>query len=664
MASGSLNLRVRAVDGDGRSVSDTFLLSLYAAQLPGAAAGDIAVVDTHAYFSSNWNLGIADVRDPLAIPQPRFLPLTSGYDAKSLLVVGDLLVLAKPLDGLRLVDIRNPDAPVLIGSLADSGWYDPDITLWRGKVLLGSTFSTIKIIDIANPAAPRQVGSIRLAEDPGAMAARGDLLAVAGRWSPTIVFFDLADPDRPRVLSSLLFPSYATASDLLILGDRLYIARQDGLAVVSLADPAAPVVLGSLALPYAWTRSLELVSGSLYISGGAPGGGAMLHVVDVSDPQAPRLVDAYATSRGGAFGLAASATHLFLAVGDGVEILPLRPPAVPNGGTAGFALEGPLHPGGTLSAVLRSADPDGNGPFVYQWQVSADGAAWRTVGREASYAIAAADLGQQLRLQIRYTDAGGNPEVVSVSAGTVRPPVAEERVVGMEKASITSLPTPELATGVSLRQGEDDRPLRAIGVDASVIDLGGRQSDQANTVTLSAAVDSATVQAQAIGLDGSELLLRPGDDILTIEASHSGGGPGTSIAVRNSFLSGNRGDDTLTLRGEFWGDRAVVFGGDGNDRITGFGIGKDCFLQAGTGDDVVSLGRLQTSPDAAPLLRRDGTRLPVSTYRGGAGFDVLQLRETSQAEFEAQATWFTTAAESGWLFQGARFSGFEQISFG
>ncbi|MEB3255131.1 MAG: hypothetical protein VKJ05_01955 [Synechococcaceae cyanobacterium] len=78
----------------------------------------------------------------------------------------------------------------------------------------------------------------------------------------------------------------------------------------------------------------------------------------------------------------------------------------------------------------------------------------------------------------------------------------------------------------------------------------------------------------------------------------------------------------------------------------------------------MSLGRLQTSPDAAPLVRRDGTPLPVSTDRGGAGVDVLQLRETSQVEFEAQATWFTTTAESGWLFQGARFSGFEQISFG
>jgi hypothetical protein len=40
------------------------------------------------------------------------------------------------------------------------------------------------------------------------------------------------------------------------------------------------------------------------------------------------------------------------------------------------------------------------------------------------------------------------------------------------------------------------------------------------------------------------------------------------------------------------------------------------------------------------------------------------LRETSQAEFEAQATPFSSTNESGWLFQGARFSGFEQMLFG
>ena len=109
---------------------------------------------------------------------------------------------------------------------------------------------------------------------------------------------------------------------------------------------------------------------------------------------------------------------------------------------------------------------------------------------------------------------------------------------------------------------------------------------------------------------------------------------------------------------------SLISGNRGNDTITGYGIGRDSFIQAGDGDDIVSLGRLETTPSALPLQRAKGDPIQPSTYRGGAGFDVLHLRETSQAEFESQATPFSTANESGWLFQGARFSGFEQFLFG
>ena len=100
------------------------------------------------------------------------------------------------------------------------------------------------------------------------------------------------------------------------------------------------------------------------------------------------------------------------------------------------------------------------------------------------------------------------------------------------------------------------------------------------------------------------------------------------------------------------------------DTITCYGIGRDSFLQAGDGDDIVSLGRLETTPGAAPLERAKGDPIQPSTYRGGAGFDVLILRDTTQAEFEAQASPFNNGIESGWLFQGARLTNFERFEFG
>jgi hypothetical protein len=218
------------------------------------------------------------------------------------------------------------------------------------------------------------------------------------------------------------------------------------------------------------------------------------------------------------------------------------------------------------------------------------------------------------------------------------------------------------AATTSLEQVADEPYLVAQAVDASSIDLGGRESFVNNTVEVRAEAISRGAQSEAIGLNNSNLWLRPGDDELTIDALISGAGPGRSVAVLNSFLSGNRGDDIITLNGGYWGDRAVVFGGDGNDRIIANGIGLDSFIQAGSGDDFVSVGRLEATPGAQPLSRRTGGTFTPCCIRGGAGFDVLQLRDTTQAQFQAEASPLT-GAESGWLFRGWQISGFETLQF-
>jgi hypothetical protein len=237
-------------------------------------------------------------------------------------------------------------------------------------------------------------------------------------------------------------------------------------------------------------------------------------------------------------------------------------------------------------------------------------------------------------------------------------------VIGLNRVVITEAFGPEFTVEASLTQGNGERRLTAIGVQESRIDTGGTQAATDTTIVIRASVVNTDASATAIGVNISSLQLRPGDDTIVVEADVSGTGPGLAVAVADSLISGNRGDDTLTLRGAYWGDRALIFGGAGNDTITGYGIGRDSFIQAGDGDDVVSLGRLETTPGALPLQRAKGDPITPSTYRGGTGFDVLVLRETSQAEFEAQATPFVSGGDSGWLFQGARFSGFEQILFG
>ncbi len=234
--------------------------------------------------------------------------------------------------------------------------------------------------------------------------------------------------------------------------------------------------------------------------------------------------------------------------------------------------------------------------------------------------------------------------------------------IALDTATIDAPPSPNLQYTAAISQSGPARALLAIGVDNSTIDMGGKDAFVNNVVTISASVNSTGARAEAVGLQNSHLQLRPGDDVLSISAEISGSGFAPSVAIRSGTVSGNQGDDSITLRGDYWGDRAVVFGGDGNDRITCFGFGRDSFIQAGAGDDFVSLGRLETTPGVGPLVGPKAER-PVSTYRGGSGFDTLQLRETTEAEFKATATAISDPV-SGWSFQGAQFLEFEKIIFG
>jgi hypothetical protein len=333
-----------------------------------------------------------------------------------------------------------------------------------------------------------------------------------------------------------------------------------------------------------------------------------------------------------------------------------------------FKVSGSARVGESLTAILQASDPDGDGPFSFQWQSSSDGTNWLNLGSEEIYTVTSSDQGKQLRLAVTYTDRQNFQEFVTVAAGTVPiapPPEQDLRMIALDTITLTNSPLGGIEAIATLNEILPARSLTAIGIDNSSITLGSTADFSNTQLDILANITSIGAPAVAVGLDRSRLLMRPGNDSLTIESRISTGGTDTrtSVAVRNSFVSANRGDDLITLRGDLWGERALIFAGDGNDQIIAYGIGRDSFIQAGPGNDLVSLGRLETTPGAAPLDRVNNDPIAPSTYRGGTGFDTLQLREVSQADFNAEAVWFTSPGENGLLFRGARFSGFENITF-
>jgi hypothetical protein len=121
-----------------------------------------------------------------------------------------------------------------------------------------------------------------------------------------------------------------------------------------------------------------------------------------------------------------------------------------SSGVAAFAITGIPAVGNTLTASAATADPDGNGAFSYSWQSSTDGNTWSPVRTSsASYLVASADQGKQLRLVVSYTDGQGVPESVTSTAGSVP-------LVNDGAAAFAIMGTPAVGQTLTAERSADD----------------------------------------------------------------------------------------------------------------------------------------------------------------------------------------------------------------
>ena len=87
--------------------------------------------------------------------------------------------------------------------------------------------------------------------------------------------------------------------------------------------------------------------------------------------------------------------------------------------TGGVTLSGVAQEDQTITANASSiADDDGLGSFNYQWQQSSDGINWNNISAATASAFIPSDaqVGQQLRVQVSYTDGQGTVETVTSAA--------------------------------------------------------------------------------------------------------------------------------------------------------------------------------------------------------------------------------------------------------
>jgi hypothetical protein len=257
-------------------------------------------------------------------------------------VVGNTAYLVR-LDGLHIIDVTNPAAPVELGHYKAAGEdrYSNDVKIVDGPnnkryAIIADT--PVDVVDVTNPAAPALAAQIpEEAHTLFTETRGGKTYAYFGNYDATTPIFDVTNPAAPVRLGR-----YTTAGryvhDLSVADGVAYLnAWDEGLLMVDFTTPATPTLVGQWkATPgnsshSNWTttaggRRIALHGGESY--------GAHLDVVDI-DPTSPTFMKPFATYKTRdhvsihnimAFGEKAYFTYYQ----DGIRVMNLANPAEPK----------------------------------------------------------------------------------------------------------------------------------------------------------------------------------------------------------------------------------------------------------------------------------------------------------------------------------------------
>ena len=247
---------------------------------------DVAVRDRLALLASgSHGITLVDVSKPR---QPRWLGSHQQLgDVRRVRALAGARALAlNERNQLFLVDVASPAMPSLISSLTmDQPLQDFTDAAGGPLLVMDGRLATLSL-----EAQPPQIGNEGLDFGQGVnyggqrrLVIR-DHIAYVADWFSGIHLYDISNPRRPRLLSSLHTPG--SPKGIVVQDGLAYVADDDhGLQVVDVSDPLRPRRVANLATPgLAYTPVLE--DDRLYLASHRGG----FQIIDVTDPTGPELL--------------------------------------------------------------------------------------------------------------------------------------------------------------------------------------------------------------------------------------------------------------------------------------------------------------------------------------------------------------------------------------
>lgn len=248
--------------------------------------GAFVVRDAIAYRLAE-SLEVIDLRDPDHPVLVAAVPRQAGY-TRDIRVVDDVLWTSGGV--LETFDLSRPFAPVSLGLIELDG--EPHPMALDGSDLVVSTqrpdrTSSLVAIDASDPRAPVIGPSVELGRNEAyALALSGETAFALVRdfdaWETALLVVDLAGA---RVRERFALPEASEFSALVLGGDHLYIGVGGGARIFDVRDANVPVDLGRVHTELGWALSL---TGDRLIVLGRAESDETACLYDVSS--APRLV--------------------------------------------------------------------------------------------------------------------------------------------------------------------------------------------------------------------------------------------------------------------------------------------------------------------------------------------------------------------------------------
>ncbi|MDY0166127.1 MAG: hypothetical protein RBS80_06260 [Thermoguttaceae bacterium] len=218
-------------------------------------------------------------------------------------IAGRLAAITSREDGLWLVDVADPEKPVLL-SHYDTIELATGIALGENLALVACRQYGVEQVDVSDPRRPRHLSTFRTGEAQSVFLHDG--LAYIGDWAPrAVVVCDVRDPWRPAEVAQIPLDGYGDG--VFVRGDICFAAtghharaagardpsdpaygRGHGLEIFDVADPRNPKLISRTKLPRFYSLGYDMwdvqVSGDYAVVGDTHNG---LYVFDVRELARP-----------------------------------------------------------------------------------------------------------------------------------------------------------------------------------------------------------------------------------------------------------------------------------------------------------------------------------------------------------------------------------------